>query len=121
MDTGRANLKFVSADRLDTSLGRLDDVTVVTPGRTQLGTLDGVLIDLDQHRIQFLVVESRGWFSSRHYLVPLGTARFVDGTRQLEADLEADDVKGLARVNPERLADLAGEGDRSASDRSQAA
>ena len=121
METPRTNLRFLTTDRIDTSLGRLQEVTVMTPSNERLGTLQGVLVDPDEHRVQYLVVATRGWFKMRHYLVPLRTARFVDGAHQLETDIDADEVARLAEVNPTQLRDLADDVTESAAHRPQAA
>jgi len=117
----RDNLRFLTTDRIETSLGRLHEVTVMTSSNQRLGTLDGVLVDPDERRVQYLVVAARSWFKTRHYLVPLSTARFVDGGHQLETDIDADALDRLAQVNPTQFHDLADDLGESAAHRPQAA
>ena len=121
METPLANLRFLTTDRIDTSLGRLHEVTVTTPSNARLGTLDGMLVDPDERRVQYLVVAARGWFKMRHYLVPLRTARFVDGARQLETDIEADELGRLPQVDPNQLPDFGADDRTAPANRPQAA
>jgi hypothetical protein len=96
MDTLSANLRYVDASRLDTSFGRLGEVTVLTPARKALGTLEGVVVDLDWRRVCYLVVAARRWFMSRRYLVPLTSARFTDDGHALQVDVDDDELRPLS-------------------------
>jgi hypothetical protein len=106
MDPHSTNLRFVEADRLDTAAGRLNDAVVVTPRKTPLGTLDGVLVDASRCAVEYLVVGARRWFTSRHYLVPLRTARLASDAHEIEVDLDDDALSTLPSVNPRTLAEL---------------
>ena len=106
MDTHHTNLHFVEADRLDTSAGRLNGALVVTPRKTPLGTLDGVLVDASRCAVEYLVVGSRRWFTSRHYLVALRTARLASDAHEIEVDVDDEALSTLPSVNPRTLPEL---------------
>jgi PRC-barrel domain len=99
MESVNSGLRFVEADRLDTSAGRLDHVVVVSTHKTPLGRLDGVLVDPQRLEVEYLVVTSRGWFKARHYLVPLRTPRLNGDAHELEVDVDAEQLQGLEQVD----------------------
>jgi hypothetical protein len=103
METTQSHLRYVAADRLDTSAGRLDDVVVVNAGKEPLGKLRGVVVDPAHLQVRFYVVACRGWFSTRHYLMPLRAARLTGDAHMLEVDVEADELKTFGEVNPSKL------------------
>jgi hypothetical protein len=101
MDT--ANFRLVKADRLDTSAGRLDDVVVLSADKTPLGKLEGVVVDPAELRVHYFVVGRRGWWSSRHYLVPMRTARLAADAHALEVDVPGADLLMCERVDVAKL------------------
>jgi hypothetical protein len=103
MDTAQSDLRYLDAERLDTSAGRLDDVLVVSPSHATLGKLDGVVVDPSRRQVRYYVFERAGWFSSRHYLLPLGPARLLPDQRAVEVDLESDEIGKLEQVDPAAL------------------
>ena len=68
-----------------------------------LGKLDGVVVDPCRRQVRYYVLERAGWFSSRHYLLPLGTARLLPDRRAVEVDLETDEIGKLEQVDPSDL------------------
>jgi hypothetical protein len=64
METTQSGLRFVEADRLDTSAGRLDDVVVRGLRDAPIGRLRGVMVDPDLLHMRYFVVECRTLFSS---------------------------------------------------------
>jgi hypothetical protein len=98
------------------SAGDLDDTTVKFGGLgvenakgEQLGTVDGFIIDVDTARPYYVVVDSGGWFKSKHYLVPVGHARLDSDRGLVLADhLTRDRIKrfpGFDKAEFEKLSD----------------
>ena len=54
-------LCYLDAARVAGPAGELAGATVETSAAEPLGTLDGVLIDPDERRVRYLVVERTGW------------------------------------------------------------
>jgi len=102
MNARESHLRFIEAERLRTTAGRLNVAVVVSPTNATLGTLDGVLVDPGARRVEFYVIESAE--GSRHYLVPQMPARLDASKQALEVDLEAEDLDRLDEAEPERLA-----------------
>ena len=103
MVTTHSDYRYIDAERLDSTAGRLEDVVVVSPSNDRLGKLDGVIVDPAHRQVRYYVVESQGWFWSRHYLLPLGPARLIRDRRALEVDVDADDITRLEQVDPNSL------------------
>ena len=101
MDAIGANLRYIKAEQLSTIEDRLDAAVVVGPQHNVLGRLAGALIDPLRRHVCFFVVESRSWFATRQYILPLGTARFDREHKELMVDVEAD---GLREVHVDRFA-----------------
>ena len=99
----RSAYRYIDAERLDSSAGRLEDVVVVSPNNDKLGKLDGVIVDPAHRQVRYYVVQSPGWFSSRHYLLPLGPARLIRNRHALEVDVDADAISSLEQVDPNSL------------------
>ena len=74
---------------------------VVSPADTILGKLTGALVDPLRRHVCFFVIESRSWFATHQYILPLGTARFDRERKALLVDVEAD---GLREVHADRFA-----------------
>jgi ferritin-like metal-binding protein YciE len=71
----RSRLRFVSAR--DFPEARDHDVHLHNHEGDHLGTLDGFVVDSGSGRPIYYVIDSRGWFAGRRYVVPVG---------QIEAD-----------------------------------
>jgi len=71
----RSRLRFVDAK--DFPEARERDVHLHNKAGEHLGTLDGFVVDSGTGRPIYYVIDSRGWFAGRRYVVPIG---------QIEAD-----------------------------------
>jgi ferritin-like metal-binding protein YciE len=71
----RSRLRFVGA--ADFPEARERDVHLHNKTGEHLGTLDGFVVDSGTGRPIYYVIDSRGWFAGRRYVVPVG---------QIEAD-----------------------------------
>ena len=93
MDRPRPWLRYLNADDLDDTSVRFAGMKVENAQGEKLGTVDGFIIDVDTARPYYVVVDSGGWFKSKHYLVPVGHAR-LDGERGVMlADLTRERIK----------------------------
>jgi ferritin-like metal-binding protein YciE len=71
----RSRLRFVGARDFPEAHDR--DVHLHNRTGEHLGTLDGFVVDSESGRPIYYVIDSRGWFAGRRYVVPIG---------QIEAD-----------------------------------
>lgn len=86
-------LKYIDADDLDDSRVDFDGLNVESPVGEHLGDVDGFIVDNDNGRPYYVVVDAGGWFKSKSYLLPVGQVR-LDGDRDaLIADLSRDRIE----------------------------
>ena len=70
MERGRGRLRHLEAAKVETPIGPLDDVVVVSKSAVPIGKLEGIILDPEERHVRYYVVESRDWFRTRRYLVP---------------------------------------------------
>jgi len=70
----RSRLRFIGAKDLPEAGDR--DVHLHNHAGEHLGTLDGFVVDSQSGRPIYYVIDSRGWFAGRRYVVPVGQ---IDG------------------------------------------
>jgi PRC-barrel domain protein len=101
-------LRYVDAGDLGESDVDLDGMNVRSIVGDKLGDVDGIIVDADTGRPYYVVVDSGGWFKSRHYLIPVGHVT-LDASRQaLVADLKRDRIErfpGFDKDTFEKLSD----------------
>jgi hypothetical protein len=65
---------------------------VQEPTGEHLGDVDGFIVDASSGRPYYVVVDSAGWFKSKHFLLPVGHVRFDADNEALVADVGRDRV-----------------------------
>jgi hypothetical protein len=85
-------LRYLDADDLDDDAIDFDDLNVESPTGEHLGDVDGFIVDSTSGRPYYIVVDSGGWFRTKHFLLPVGHARFEGDKEALVADLTRDRV-----------------------------
>jgi hypothetical protein len=100
------NLRYLDAgyivdDRID-----FDGLDVRNAGGEKLGSVEGFIVQRDSNRPYYLVVDSGGWFSSRHYLVPIGDVRFDPDNQALRLDIDRDTISGFPEVHLDRFDEI---------------
>jgi hypothetical protein len=104
MSAIEARLRYLDAEHVKTTAGRLDGATLVSPTHAPLGTLEGVLVDPEFRQVRYYVVErKRSLFGSRHYLLPLTATRLDRDRLTLQVDVDADEIPHLPQVDPNDL------------------
>jgi hypothetical protein len=99
-----SHLRYLSASRVDTPVGDLHDVVVLSPSEEQLGKLNGVLVDPQLRRLCYFVVESGHWLGRRQLLVPAGVARVEPQRKALYLDVEPAGFHACEECRSDRLA-----------------
>jgi hypothetical protein len=94
-------LRFVNAERLNTTAGALNDVVLVSPTLAPLGKLDGVVINPTRRQVCYYVVKSRSWFTTHRYLLPATPAWLEAARRTLHVDVEPEDLTHLPETGPQ--------------------
>jgi hypothetical protein len=108
MDHPRPNLRYVAAADLAESGLKLKGLEVDGSDGEKLGKLDGFIIDAANGRPYHVVVEAGGWFTHKHFLLPVGHAMLNGDGTSLLADVAKERVKrfpGFDKGTFERLTD----------------
>jgi hypothetical protein len=79
-------LRHLEAAKVETPIGTLDDVLVVSKSDVPIGKLEGIILDPAERHVRYYVVESRDWFRTHRYLVP-------DAPHQINWDRKALQVE----------------------------
>jgi hypothetical protein len=108
MDRPRPWLRYVDASDLDNSTIKFDGMPVDSPTGEKLGEVDGLIVDVSSGRPYYVVVDARGWFKSKFFLLPIGHVGISSAQDRLVADIGKDRVErypGFDRGEFEKLTD----------------
>ena len=101
-----SRLRYVDADAIDDTVIDFDDLNVRAADGEKLGEVEGFIIDPELRRAYYIVVDSGGWFSSRHYLVPIGHASVDAREQALQLDIGRDAVQSYPEFDPDGFSTL---------------
>jgi hypothetical protein len=99
-------LRYVDADDLEDQTVDFDGLKVRNNAMDTLGEVDGFIVDSESGRPYYVVVDSGGWFKSKHFLLPVGHARMDADNDALVVDLPKDRIErfpGFDKDNFEKL------------------
>lgn len=65
-------LRYIDAWHVRDATLNLPGMTVRNSAQDDLGTVDGLIVDAGSGRPYYIVVKAGGWFTSKHFLVPVG-------------------------------------------------
>jgi hypothetical protein len=85
-------LRFVDADDLADQAIEFDGLKVRNAQMETLGAVEGFIVDAQTARPYYVVVDSGGWFKSKHFLVPIGHARIDGDNDALVVDLSKERI-----------------------------
>lgn len=103
------NLRYLDAGHVADDRIDFDGLDVRNAAGDKLGSVEGFIVQRDSTRPYYLVVDSGGWFSSRHYLVPIGHVRFDPDNRALRVDIDRDTIQGFPEVQLDRFDEISEE------------
>jgi PRC-barrel domain len=98
-----SRLRFLDADDLDDSNVDFSTLDVHGSDDKDLGDLDGFIVDSESGRVVYAVVDSGGWFRSRHFAVPIGHAQLDTGRRRLNVNVTRNAAEKFPDFNPKEL------------------
>jgi len=94
----RSRLRFVGLK--DLPEGRQRDVHLHNEMGEHLGTLDGFVVDSECGRPIYYVIDSRGWFAGRRYVVPVGQIDADQGAMALRTALTRAELARYPEFSP---------------------
>jgi len=98
-----SRLRFLDADDLDDSTVDFSTLDVYGSDDRELGDLDGFIVDTQSSRAVYAVVDSGGWFRSRHFAVPIGHSQLDTGRRRLNVNVTRSAAEKFPAFNPAEL------------------
>lgn len=103
---GTSRFRYVAASDLSGDQVDFDGLDVRNTAGEKLGDVEGFVVDRDSNRPYYVVVDSGGWFSSQHYLVPIGHARFDADEETLRIDVDRDTIARFPEARIDRFDQL---------------
>jgi len=97
--SGDSHLRYLPATRVDTPMGSLGTMSLVSPSDKNVGTVDGVIIDPTARKVLYFVVKLRRWWSTHQYLLSFSPAKIDSERTCLHVDLEPGDVQQLPKFH----------------------
>ena len=94
----RSRLRFVGIK--DVPEAREREVHLHNASGDHLGTLDGFVVDSESGRPIYYVVDSRGWFAGRRYVVPVGQIDADEGATALRTMLTRAELARYPEFSP---------------------
>jgi ferritin-like metal-binding protein YciE len=94
----RSRLRFVGVK--DVPEAREREVHLHNASGEHLGTLDGFVVDSESGRPIYYVVDSRGWFAGRRYVVPVGQIDADQGATALRTTLTRAELARYPEFSP---------------------
>ena len=92
MDHTKPWLRYVEAKDLDDSTHKFAGLAVKNVGNDKLGDVNGFVFDAETGEPYYVVVDAKGWFKTRHFLVPIGHAQLDPARTALSVDLTQDQI-----------------------------
>ena len=97
------HLRYLAASTIAGERVDFDGLDVRNAAGEKLGSVEGFVVERASNRPYYVVVDSGGWFSSRHYLVPVGHARFDPDNEALRIDFDRDTIQRFPEVHIDRF------------------
>jgi ferritin-like metal-binding protein YciE len=94
----RSRLRFVGVK--DVPEAREREVHLHNATGEHLGTLDGFVVDSQSGRPIYYVIDSRGWFAGRRYVVPVGQIDADEGATALRTTLTRAELARYPEFSP---------------------
>ena len=91
-------LRHLDAAKVETPMGTLAHIPVLSPSTGSLGQLEGIIIDPSERHVRYYVVESKRWMKTHRYLLPDVPMRLDPDCRALHVDLERDELSNFPEL-----------------------
>lgn len=103
----QGRFRFVDASELRSHPVDFGALTVRSASRDErLGKLRGFVVDADRRQLQYVAVESSGWFSGGTYLIPPACTRIDADQDVFWAEVTRDTISHFPEFDPTRFPTL---------------
>jgi hypothetical protein len=96
-------LRYVDADNIENDDIDFNGMDVQSPTGEHLGSVDGFIVDSHSGRPYYVVVDSGGWFKSKHFLMPVGHVRFDTDAEALVTGVDRNRVNRFPGFDKDRF------------------
>ena len=107
--TYASRFRYLDADDVDDAEVDYDGLDVYGPDGQKVGDVDGFIIDAEARRVNYVVIDSGGWFTSRRLLLPVGHVTLGPDRKSLRVDVTRDALGRLPEYHPERFGEFSDE------------
>ena len=104
--THAARWRYLDADDVDDAVVDFDGLNVYSADGHKVGDVDGFIIDSAARHVNYVVVDSGGWFSSRRFLLPIGHAALAPDKKSLQTDVTRDGLGRFPAFDHDRFDEL---------------
>lgn len=99
--------RFVDASELRTDPVDFRELTVRSvSSQERLGTLRGFVVDADRGQLQYVAVDSGGWFTGGTYLIPPAYTRIDADEQVFWAEVTRDTISHFPEFDPKKFPTL---------------
>jgi hypothetical protein len=102
-------LRYLDAADVDDAVASFDGLDVVGSDGERIGGIDGFVVEAGARRVNHIVVDSGGWFTSRRFLLPIGHAAVAPDRKSLRTDVTRDALRRLPEFDADRFAEFTDE------------
>ena len=98
-----SRFRYLDAVDVDDGLVTFAGLDVMGADGERIGSVDGFVIDVDAHRVNHIVIDSGGWFTSRRLLLPIGHTVLAEDRKSLRTDVTRDALRRLPEFEADRF------------------
>jgi sporulation protein YlmC with PRC-barrel domain len=104
-----SRLRYLDAADVDDAVVSFDGLDIVDAEGQRIGGIDGFVVDADARRVNHIVVDSGGWFTSGRLLLPIGHAVVASDRKSLRTDVTRDALRRLPEFDADRFSEFTDE------------
>jgi sporulation protein YlmC with PRC-barrel domain len=104
-----SRFRYLDAADVDDAAVSFDGLAVVGSDGERIGAIDGFVVDAAARRVNHIVVDSGGWFTSGWLLLPIGHAAVAPDRKSLRTDVTRDALRRLPDFDADRFSDFTDE------------
>ncbi|CAN5707623.1 hypothetical protein BH24ACI4_BH24ACI4_07260 [soil metagenome] len=101
--TYAGRLRYLDADHVDDTVVNFDGLNVYGSDDEKIGDVEGFIIDAEAKRVNYIVIDAGGWFTSRQLLLPIGHATLSPDRDSLRTDVTRDTLRRLPEYQKDRF------------------
>ena len=101
--TYAGRLRYLDADHVDDAVVNFDGLNVYGPDDEKIGDVEGFIIDAEAKRVNYIVIDAGGWFTSRQLLLPIGHAMLSPDRDSLRTDVTRETLRRLPEYQKDRF------------------